>query len=374
MNRVFKRVIIPLFTACTTILAVASPPSTFGATEVTTCGQTYAGSGFLSADLDCTGFPGIAVTIDGGSLDLRGFTLTGGDLTAILCARNCTITSDPPGGLLVSPNAVAIDGTGAAGVHVVAIQISDGGIATDGPITVEDSTINPPGSQISSSRRIRILRSTIDGISLISSGSSSPLKVVESQVSNCTDTCLFGSAVRIRDSMITDGDMHGVGADLVVVVDSEITGHAGNGVVGYHSAKIVRSTVSGNSGRGISRLPSGAPPLGRLLIRDSDVSGNGLEGVFQIDNIRVSGSTVTMNGRSGISTGTDVGSNCPRLRLSDSTVTGNGTDGAVCGVSETCADLATCLQPPVLNNTTCNTSYDTDSGFPGTSWSVCSLD
>ena len=61
--------------------------------EVTFCGQVYEGDGYLTADLDCTGFNddvfidedsiirGVAVGITGrrrGSLDLRGHTLTAG--------------------------------------------------------------------------------------------------------------------------------------------------------------------------------------------------------------------------------------------------------------------------------------------------------
>ena len=86
-------------------LAVATllvPAVSNGATEVTTCGQAIAGEGFLSANLDCTGFPGDAVVINGGSLDLRGFTLTGGDLSGVFCSKNCSVVSEPPGGQIIN--------------------------------------------------------------------------------------------------------------------------------------------------------------------------------------------------------------------------------------------------------------------------------
>lgn len=84
-----------------------------------------------------------------------------------------------------------------------------------------------------------------------------------------------------------------------------------------------------------------------------------------------SGSVISNNGLHGVSTIATM-IECPDVTIVDSTVTGNGTD-AVCGVAETCADVAACNLPTVTN-TTCNTSYDVNSGFPGTSWGVCALD
>jgi hypothetical protein len=61
-----------------------------------------------------------------------------------------------------------------------------------------------------------------------------------------------------------------------------------------------------------------------------------------------------------------------RARISRSSLTGNGL-AASCGATETCADVASCDAPDV-SGTECETSYDVESGFPGTSWGVCSLD
>jgi hypothetical protein len=63
--------------------------------EVNTCGQVVSGDGFLAADLDCTGFTGgllgygAAVILSRrATLDLRGFTLRGGEY-GVICAKPC---------------------------------------------------------------------------------------------------------------------------------------------------------------------------------------------------------------------------------------------------------------------------------------------
>ena len=67
-------------------------PRTAGAqTAITTCGQEDVSSGYLTADLDCTGFNDYAVELEpGGSLDLRGFTITGGEY-GVFCNGSCAV-------------------------------------------------------------------------------------------------------------------------------------------------------------------------------------------------------------------------------------------------------------------------------------------
>ncbi len=52
---------------------------------ITSCGQSFKGEAFLAGDLDCSGFSGSAVVIQKGSLDLRGFTITGGQVHGVVC-------------------------------------------------------------------------------------------------------------------------------------------------------------------------------------------------------------------------------------------------------------------------------------------------
>ena len=68
------------------------------AAAVTACGQVVSGNAYLQANLDCSAQSGFAVTIDGGKLDLRGFTLKGSSGGAVLCNKACKVMSDPPGG------------------------------------------------------------------------------------------------------------------------------------------------------------------------------------------------------------------------------------------------------------------------------------
>ena len=74
----------------------------------------------------------------------------------------------------------------------------------------------------------------------------------------------------------------------------------------------------------------------------------------------------------GVNSGAFRLSLCEVVTIVDSSITGNSLD-VDCGVIQTCSDVSTCRLPTVTN-TTCNTSCDTNSGFPGTNWDVCALD
>ncbi len=364
-----------------TLLLLASEFAA-AATEVTACGQTFSGSGFLAADLDCTGFVGNAVTIDGGTLDLRGFTLTGGTQNGVACARNCTVLSDPPGG--------RIDGAG-GGVSVfgddlvplapfVNVRISDveldghlAGASATGRLTLYDSTVSNPSDPFAelSGSSVKLVRTNV--ASLPGRVVGDRVRIIDSLLAACGTTECLNGRVTVRNSTVSGSGDAGIRGTQVSVIDSSVTGNAGSGVAffgGPERLRVVRSGITANGGRGIS-----GESAGRVVIKDSDVSGNALEGIFELDVISIEGSTITNNGRSGVSTGSTAVFSLCDVRISDSTFSGNGTDLAVCGVSETCADIATCGQAPDLQGTTtCETSYDTDSGFPGTSWGVCSLD
>ncbi len=356
------------------------------ATEVNTCGQVFAGSGFLAADLDCTGFPTDAVIIDGGSLDLRGFTLTGGAQNGVGCARRCKVFSDPPGGRIVNSSlwGVAIGGvpSGPFSTRVRDVELDGNGGAVDAyRATIIDTVVtndsNPFANTISADR-IKLLRSNVtntqDGI--VAGVVGGTIRVIDSILTACgtTEDCINAvDTVTVRNSTVNGAGDAGIVGTRVSVIDSEVSGNAGSGIDffgGPERLRVIRSQIINNGGRGIS-----GESAGHVVIKDSDVSGNALEGIFELDVISIEGSTITNNGRSGVSTGNTAMFSLCDVQITDSTLSGNGTDLAVCGVSETCADVATCGQAPDLGGTTtCETSYDTDSGFPGTSWGVCSLD
>ncbi len=382
--RYAKRSAIPLLT---TVLW-SWPAVSYSATEVNACGQSFSGDGFLVANLDCTGFGGDAVVINGnGSLDLRGFTLTGGNLSAVYCTKGCKIESEPFGGQIVNADFYGINGDlnaiepGVAPVRLKNVTVSGNAfdqVAVEGTVTIEDSAIIGTGGALShgvSGTKVKVLNSSVadTDVAVIALRG---LRVIDCQITNAIGGCLLNvqKPILIRGSTLTGCGALGVLAidKRLRVLDSTISGGAGDGINAdiFTPVLLLRSEISGNAGRGIA---TGGGK--QLVLQDSTITGNGEEGVYHPGRARIVGTTITGNGRSGFSSGPSSMSSCGPIKVISSTVTGNGTDGAVCGVSETCADLSTCTEAAILTEgSVCDTSYDTDSGFPGSNWAICSLD
>jgi hypothetical protein len=94
-------VVITLFLAATA----------HGKTAVTSCGMTIDGNAELTADLDCSGFAGHAVILDG-SLALNGFTLTGNatdpaGYSVVDCTDKCHVKIKGPGTIVGGATAVS---------------------------------------------------------------------------------------------------------------------------------------------------------------------------------------------------------------------------------------------------------------------------
>lgn len=357
------------------------------ATEVTTCGQVVKGSAFLSGDLDCSSFAGDAVVINGGTLDLRGFTVTGNSAPlacGVRCTRSCKVISDPVGGAITgATNDAGIcdddeDADIARSIRVIGVALTgnSSGVSTDeAALVVVDSTItnhSGVGAEATSFTRGR-------------------LRIVNSIIANSGRGFFATRSALVRDSVI-DGNVFFGGAanDRLTVKDSQITSNGGFGLRGAEKNRIIDSTISGNVAEGILLDLSSE----RLRVIRSTIDANGSDGVFT-DGARtlIRDSTITNNGGNGI----DHGLNLPPLKLVATTVSGNAFHGVVvtgfsdcdltavgsafsgngtdlaCGATQSCADVASCVSPK-LSATTCDTSYDTNSGFPGTSWGVCSLD
>lgn len=351
------------------------------ATEVDTCGQAFSGEGFLAADLDCTGFGGDAVVINSnGSLDLRGFTLTGGNLSAVFCSNGCKIDSEPPGGQLVNAADFGVNGDaddvtpGFAPVRLKNVTVSGNGfdqVLVGGNVTVESSTIVGNGNPFSNGvvgNRVKIVNSSITDTDVAVVGVRGA-RIVDSQIGGTIGPCIVGlnKPTLLQGSSLTGCGSLGVatGPKRLKMLDSLITGSGGDGISApnFTPVRVVNSEISGNAGRGITTGGST-----QLVLEDSLIVGNGEEGVYHPSSARIVRTTITGNGGSGVS------SCFGSLRIATSTVTGNGTNGAVCGVTETCADLSTCEAPVLTDGSVCGTSYDSDSGFPGTNWGVCSAD
>ena len=358
----------------------AAPP-----TEVNTCGQVFSGNGFLSGDLDCSAAGVVtAVTIQGGTFDLQGFTLTA-PIQAVGCLKSCKVISDPPGGTITSAGSSTISAVGAGAspsggrvnIRISDVFVTNGRVnATHGNIKLIDSTVTGiastfPAVDAGVSSTARLLRSVVTA-NAGTGVSGTKAKIIDSTVSNNGGIGVFGSrSVSIKRSTVSASGSNGVQTNnkSVRLTDSSVTGNgmAGVDLAIFAKAKVVRSDISGNGTQGI------IGPSKRIIVRESTITNNGAEGIRQdaFGVAKLTDSTITGNALDGVAqTALD---QCKLILQGTTTVAGNGTDPS-CGVSRTCADLTSCDPPEVDPASTCNTSYDVNSGFPGMSWGVCALD
>ena len=353
------------------LVAVGGARAAHAATQVDTCGQNLSGDGFLVGDLDCSATSADGVVIDGGALDLRGHSIVGSSesgTATVRCTRSCSVVSDPPGGVITNGTIFGIVGDIASGkvnlrVRDVVVDSNVIGIhAFSGKVDVRDSTVsNNSSDAIFASGSINVSNSNVTGNLGYGVSTSASAKV---------------RRVRIRDSIIV-GNSAGVLSDKISIVGSTIAGNATYGVRTNDVVVVKESIIDGNGEDGI-HAGGGA----KIVLKDALISGNALHGVLHTGanvSVKISGCDVTGNGLSGVYHADLVAPiSCHmQAKISDSTITGNGTDGAVCGVSETCSDVSSCRLPN-MSNVTCDTSYDTSydatSGFPGTSWGICTSD
>lgn len=188
------------------VLLTCSPLAAFAAApppvEVTTCGQAIPrrAVGYLTADLDCTGYDGVPAAIlvsRNATLELRGHRVTGGLLT-VACAElrpdrfgvirlqdssRCTVVGG--GGVVSGAEAhgvfateltisdVTIENSGQEGIYTrkkarvtnVIVTGSGGhGMRLDGPSIVRGSTVTNSGENgIVCLRKLRIYDSSVTG-------------------------------------------------------------------------------------------------------------------------------------------------------------------------------------------------------------------
>lgn len=179
-------------------LLLASNLPAAATTQVTYCGQVYMGRGILTGNLDCTGYGGHALIIERGSLELNGFTLTGGDYYGVHCLTTCWIKG--PG---------TIQGAGWDGVR------ADGWTVAYG-VVIRDNGLNGiNGRNNSNASRLIVRDSTITG--------------------NGFNGIEADSAVLVRRSTITNNGAYGIDvgvqfcdtAGRVLLQRSTVTGNGG---------------------------------------------------------------------------------------------------------------------------------------------------
>ncbi len=207
------------------VFAVATASA---ATEVTSCGQVVEEDGFLTADLDCSGTSGLSVVFTGNKVgfDLGGFTLTGGDLSAVACTRRCrvengTVTGAGENGVLgirglagkLEVSNLVVSDNGLCGVAgnksaVVVDSVISGngrcGVSGGGRTQVINSAITANGwPGVGGRKGVRISGSTISGnqwgVSL-SSGQSGHARIVDSSIVGNLYGGFFGIRLRAKNT------------------------------------------------------------------------------------------------------------------------------------------------------------------------------
>jgi hypothetical protein len=252
------RTLLAATTSSLAFLAVAAPPSA-AQTAVTSCGQVVEREGYLVGDLDCTGQPEAAVEVrHRGSLDLRGFRLTGGQYT-VLCSdegvekdgfetyryRSCHVfngTIDTPSLVGIVARKLAIenvtitmgDGLFALVIHSglvlsnLTLELGDaGGILATKHVSVEGSGLTTTGGPhgVMGLGRIKL-----DGVTASGYGPG------------------FASAagsIKLAHASLSGGETAVTADKGVTLIDSTVTGHSGTAISGSHIT-LIGSTVTGN--------------------------------------------------------------------------------------------------------------------------------
>lgn len=401
-------------------LIVTSPAQ--AGVELTTCGQTLTLGGYLSSDLNCTGYVGNAVTIENGEkLDLRGFTLTGGDGSAIFCPMGCAVTStaanrgairgardfgiDSENGRLSVSNLV-VESNGQGGLrsgyywgNSGSLLLQDSEISANGGVgAYADSSLlafrsrvaDNVGGGLASDGRTKVQDCEIigNGVFGISGGHedepccSEKLTVERSVIRRNGVGIQPKGNLRLTGATVAQNSNAGVSHETwyrqpdLLMKGGAIVDNGDAGIVWVRGGKgMIRGALIARNGQdGIDGLDSNM----RLTLMDSVVSDNdgaGVEGLFfatlKVTRCRVSGNTGHGLSRNGYQ---NLPARC-LVKLLDSTVINNGV-GATCGATETCADVAACVDhmPSIDSGSTCGTSYVLASGFPGNSWGVCAAD
>lgn len=158
----------------------AAPPDV----EVTTCGQVVPKKalGYLTADLDCTGFTGGPATVgnDVGAavylekharLDLRGFTITGGKHGVLCSARICPSGKTCGKGPCEVFNGT-IDGTAPGGnglrgdkvtAHDLTVTNATFGVIARERLTLTNATVSNHATAGVSGKKLTLVAATVTG-------------------------------------------------------------------------------------------------------------------------------------------------------------------------------------------------------------------
>jgi len=181
----------------------------------------------------------------------------------------------------------------------------------------------------------------------------------------------LGGALQVRDVALFDNAFSAVQcAGPCKVWGPAVMMNNGTGIRAGGKVIIRDLPIIGNTGFGIDARNSEG--TARVDMHESVITGNGA-GVVVDKGAKVFSSTISNNGDFGLQAGQ---TGCPHktsVVIKNSTLIDNDSDPD-CGVTQTCFDVSSCIVPPRVKVSTCDHSYVTDSGFPGSDWDVCALD
>jgi len=192
-------------------IAVLAASVAHADSAVTTCGQELEGDGYLVGDLDCDGFE-YGVELKGnGTIDLRGFTISGGEY-GIFCQKSCTVfgggtVRDAEKDGIVAHNRLKIDAITVSDNRFAGVKGATGALVTNAVLT---------GNARSGAQGLRRLR-MIDTVSQ-ANGEGADGSIVRVQggiISGNEQGGVFATRISARDTTIVDNDVDsGCGATL----------------------------------------------------------------------------------------------------------------------------------------------------------------
>ncbi len=224
-------------------------------TAVSACGQIVSGDAYLTNDLDCAPNLAGAVIVEGGRLDLGGFTIRGGEI-GVLCAR--PIWEE---GIFIYRKCHVFGGTIAnyelAGVAAKKLELTDVTITGGRGIAVSPHKslrfANLVLDVLPEPHNLGILSftGTVKGTNLSLQGgvigihAGRKVDIDGMVASGSLAHAIRGSDVRLRNAILSDGGAGVAGGKKATIESSTITGHADEGV-SARRIKLVGSTVTGN--------------------------------------------------------------------------------------------------------------------------------
>lgn len=220
------------------LIVVAGAVPVAAQTVVDTCGQHTSGPATLNADLDCTGFDGTVLTMNGGTLAMNGHTITGGYIS-VQCDRTCKIIG--PGTLTGSGFA----GVQAFGTGLKMKQVSSTNHAYAGAQVWDSAMIEGPAVFSGNGVALRVgykaklkdltISNNAAGVDAANNAKTGNVEVKGCTISGNSSSGIFSQGtVKATNSTIIDNGENGIYA----AGDSECVKKSG--------ATLKGSTVTGN--------------------------------------------------------------------------------------------------------------------------------